>query len=300
MENSKLNKKIGLFLMTEKGYISLLELVKTNNKENIAFVCIGKDKNVINDFNKEILDLCRENNIVYFYRENFNFEFAQKALYNIAISWKWIIKISNLITFHDSLLPKYRGFAPIVNSLINGEKKVGVTVLYATNEYDKGDIILQKSINIDYPIKIGTVIKRISKIYAELIINFFELIKTKKKIIGKPQNENEATYSLWLDEKDYFINWHDSSDRIKRKIDACGFPYLNAKAIIDNQVIEIIDASLVDDIIIENRQPGKVIFFDNVFPIIVCGTGLLKITNAFYSENKNSIFPLKKFRIRLL
>lgn len=299
MENNRISEKIGLFLMTEKGYYSLSELLKTNYKEFIAFVCIGQDNNIINDYSEELLELCKKNDIIYFHRKNFNFEIAKKTKYNIAISWRWIIEISNLITFHDSLLPKYRGFAPLVNSLINGEKKIGATVLFATNEYDKGNIILQKSTIINYPIKIEKVIKKVSKIYSELLIDFFELVKTKKEIIGVPQLETEATYSLWLDEDDYFINWNDSADKIKRKIDACGYPYLNAKTIINNKTIEIIDSCIVNDIVIENRQPGKVIFFDDIYPIIVCGKGLIKITNAIYAETKNTIFPLKKFRIRL-
>jgi methionyl-tRNA formyltransferase len=52
--------------------------------------------------------------------------------FNIAISWRWMLKVSNLIVIHDSLLPKYRGFSPLVNMLINGEDTLGVTVLFAT------------------------------------------------------------------------------------------------------------------------------------------------------------------------
>ena len=49
-------------------------------------------------------------------------------------------------------MPKYRGFAPLVNSLVNGEKIIGVTALFASEEYDNGDIIMQSSVDITYPI----------------------------------------------------------------------------------------------------------------------------------------------------
>ena len=55
---------------------------------------------------------------------------------------------SKLIVFHDSVLPKLRGFNPLVTSLINGYEEIGVTVLYGTEDFDRGEIILQKKVNI--------------------------------------------------------------------------------------------------------------------------------------------------------
>jgi methionyl-tRNA formyltransferase len=52
---------------------------------------------------------------------------------------------------HDSLLPKYRGFAPLPNALINGEREVGVTALFASEEYDMGDIVCQRRLAVEYP-----------------------------------------------------------------------------------------------------------------------------------------------------
>ena len=57
--------------------------------------------------------------------------------------------------------------------------------------------------------------------------------------------------------------------------------------------------SIIDDVKIENRDVGKIIFIKDGYPVIVCGKGLLKITEAVYLNDAKSIFPLKKFRIRL-
>jgi methionyl-tRNA formyltransferase len=57
-----------------------------------------------------------------------------------------------LVVFHDSILPQYRGFNPLVSALINGDSRVGVTAM-GTDEFDKGDIIGQRTIAINIPSK---------------------------------------------------------------------------------------------------------------------------------------------------
>lgn len=283
--------------MTQKGFLVLENLLKSNYKDVISFVCIGVDKEVQNDFSEEIVSLCKLNSIVYFFKN----ELTKNEIatdYNIAISWRWMLNVSNLIVLHDSILPKYRGFAPLVNMLINGEMKIGVTALMASDEYDKGDILFQIEKNISYPLKIVDAIEIISELYCTISENIIEAI-LNNQIILKKQNDSEATYSLWLDNEDYYIDWNWDAEKIKRKIDACGFPYLGAKTHIENQVIIIHDAEIVKDVEIENRVVGKNIFFINEYPVIVCGKGLLKITNAVYENNYESIFPQKKFRIKL-
>ena len=86
--------------------------------------------------------------------------------YQLAIGWRWLISgTENLIVLHDSLLPKYRGFAPLVNSLINGEQEIGVTAIWAGPEFDAGEIIFQEKAGICYPIKIQEAIEIVSGLY---------------------------------------------------------------------------------------------------------------------------------------
>ncbi len=112
------------------------------------------------------------------------------------------------------------------------------------------------------------------------------------------QNENEATYSLWLDQDDYFIDWNWTAEKIKRKIDACGFPYDGAKTILENDIIVVEKAEVEQDVQIENRTVGKVIFVKENCPIIVCGKGLLRLTAAKNVNTKENILPLSKFRLK--
>lgn len=288
---------IGLFLMTKKGYSVLASLIENCKIDTIDFVCIGKDSKLDNDYSKEIAILC-ERNYISFYLNNSLEITSLKSNYYIAVAWRWLIELPNLIILHDSVLPKYRGFAPLVNMLINGEKELGVTAIFASEEYDKGDVILQERIVIDYPIKIAKVIDIISELYSLIILNIFTLIEDNAKLVGIKQEEGCATYSLWLDEEDYFIDWNMSAEKIKRKIDACGSPYEGAKCWLEKEIVIIKEAILIDDVKIENRVSGKIIFINGNYPVVVCGNGLLMITEAVSQVGFQNVLPLNKFRIK--
>lgn len=279
---------VGLYLMNKKGLITLEYLLQKNAKDLISFVVGAKDKDVQNDYFTEIKELCSENNLVHYEKE---MKICLEVNYKIAIGWRWIIPdFENLIVLHDSLLPRYRGFAPLVNSLINGEKEIGVTTLFADKEYDKGNVISQKSIHIEYPIKIEEAINKVSELYGELVYELFQKLKSNQSLYGIAQNEEKATYSVWLDKEDYFIDWTWNAEKIKRKIDATGFPYLGAKTTLDGELITIIACNVMDDLNIENRTPGKIFGYSNKKSIVICGSGLL-ILNGMVNEKGDSFSP---------
>lgn len=289
--------KAGLFLMTYKGFRVLQSIIDSGYASHIGFVCIGKDANVKNDYRAEIEKCCTENNILRIESKDAR-QYAAEVDYTIAISWRWLLEAENLIVLHDSLLPKYRGFAPLVNMLKNGETRIGVTALFAADEYDKGDIIAQSATDITYPIKIEKAVETVTANYIEAVDFIFKTITTGKPLESKPQNESEASYSLWLDDRDYKIDWKKDSAYVQRFIDAVGFPYHGAFAFLNGKKIIIRDAEVMEDVKVENRDVGKIIYFHEKFPVVVCGSGLIKIADAVYDETKESIFPLEKFRIR--
>lgn len=290
------NKKVTIFAMTEKGY-AVLQKILPKFKHTIQMVVGSRDGQIKKDFYSEIKSLCQNHNVSFIDRKEFKEIVTQ---YAIAISWRWIINTdnSNLIVFHDSLLPRYRGFNPLVTALINGDDKIGVTALLATSEYDKGEILAQSSTKINYPITIQEAISKIIKNYEEIALYILETIDNERQFLAKPQKENEATYSLWRDDEDYLINWNKSANEIKRFIDAVGYPYKGAATTMNNQLVRILQAEVVEDVVIENRVPGKVIFIENSYPIVVCGQGLLKIIKIIDDQNETSLIPLPKFRIR--
>lgn len=287
---------ITLFLLGKKGLETLIKL-EPANLLNISKVVIGTDKNVVEDYSGEIKSYCLKQGLEHSSspKENvFNTKYA------IAIGWKKLIQHDSnqrLIVFHDSILPRLRGFNPLVTALINGDCELGVTALFASQEYDRGDIISVEKIDVSYPLKIEKAIALISKCYSVLGNSVIRKLNNNEAIVGNKQNENLATYSLWRDEEDYYINWNEDAIKISRQIDAVGFPYTGAKAIMDNQIVTITDSIAMEDVVIENRSIGKVIFRKDNNPVVVCGKGLLLIKKAVDSNNQK-IDLSKKFRLR--
>jgi methionyl-tRNA formyltransferase len=283
---------INLYLLGFKGLKALTNLDQLQ-LDYISLVIIGQDKNIDNDYSDKIEFLC--------IRKGLNFKIQNetsqlKAEFSIAIGWRWIIKDnSNLIVFHDSILPKYRGFNPLVTALINGDEEIGVTAIKGSNDYDKGEIISQETMSIKYPIKINDAIEKVSILYSRLLKESIMKIHTRN-IESYSQNENYSSYSLWRDEKDYKINWSLDSNRIKRFIDAVGYPYKGAYTLLNGNKIIIKHSEIVKDVQIINRDVGKVIFKNGRSFTIVCGEGLLKV-HKFYNENNHPI-DLNKFRLR--
>lgn len=289
---------LGLYLMTSKGLATLRALSTSPHKSFISHIVVARDKNVINDYTNEIIDLANSLQIPIFERS----QTPPLVSHLIAVSWRWLIETSpdqKLIVFHDSILPRYRGFAPLVSALINGDKHLGVTALLASAEYDRGPVIEQEIIEIEYPITISKAIDLLLPCYSSLSIKIVHSIITKN-IKESLQNEANATYSLWRDEQDYYIDWKWDSHYIKRFVDALGPPYKGAATTLNGETFRIRECTLAPDVKIENRTTGKVIFTEENSPIIVCGTGLIKIINITKENTQTNILPLPKFRTRFI
>ena len=149
-----------------------------------------------------------------------------------------------------------------------------------------------------YPIKIKNAIELLSENYKQLAINIAKKILEGEPLNGIKQDEEVASYSLWRDEEDYIIDWEMSAEQIKRFIDAVGFPYKGAITIVGDRKARVVDTKVFNDVFIENRTPGKIIFSKTNYPVVVCGKGLLMITHIVDDETGNSLLPFNKFRLR--
>jgi methionyl-tRNA formyltransferase len=287
---------ITLFLMTSKGLRVLQQVVDHNLHALVDLVVVGTDANVPNDFSNDILGLCQQHGIRSAYRKE---NPTVTSPFAFAVSWQWMLTLPNtqLITFHDSVLPRYRGFAPLVTQLIKGDTVIGATALLANEEFDRGDILAQKQATIQYPIKVLAAIEIIEGLYAEMIVELVSRLKSGNDLPKTKQDESRASYSVWRDAEDYRIDWSKDASAIKRFIDAVGNPYLGAAALLNGQLVRILDAEVITDVVVELRDIGKVLFLERGAPVIICGTGLLKITAA-HDEQAHSLLPFTKFRSR--
>ena len=285
------SNKVAFYVLGSKGFSTIKLFIDTYGSESVSYIVFGIDEGVENDFSAEIKEIASKNSIRCFEKSGVLLEVENKFLgWKFAIGWKWIIdNTSQLIVLHDSLLPKYRGFSPLVNSLINRETMIGVTALFASSEYDKGEIIEQAILRIDYPMKIKELICRIEPLYFNLVNQIFSKIKKNINITSKAQDEKQASYSLWLDKVDYFIDWSWSAEKIKRFVDATGSPYDNAKSALNGKIVKLVDVKVAKDVNIEIRERhiGKVVFMDRGSPTIICGQGLLSISTLLDNNNNN-------------
>lgn len=288
-----------LFLMGEKGYAVLSSIIEGGWKDRIKLVVGARDKAVKTDYYSEIRDMSMTNGITWSDRTAL---MGVESTYALAISWRWLIPdgCARLIVIHDSLLPKYRGFAPLVNMLLHHEPEIGATAIWASDEYDCGDIIAQEKVGISYPIKIKDAIEKITPVYCSIVKRIFSLLNDGEELPSIPQNNREASYSLWRDKDDYRIDWNASAEEVQQFIYAVGNPYLGAATYMsDGREVRIFDAQPLPDVNIVNRDNGKVIFMDHGIPIIVCGKGLLKLTDV-RAEDGESLLPLSRFRVRFM
>lgn len=286
---------INLYLLGEKAYRCLCAL---NDAQGVRLhVVVGRDNNMLNDYSSDIVAACERLGFEVFKRG----DAVPVSDFSIAIGWRWMIEdATGLIVFHDSLLPRLRGFNPLVTALINGDDEVGVTALFASSHYDRGGIISQLSLKVVYPIKIQSAISLVSGLYVKLFIELYAQLSSGLELKCVAQNETQATYSLWRGDDDYLIDWSLSSAAIRRKIDAVGTPYLGARARLKGEYIIINNATEVEDVVIENRSPGKVIWVDDgIYPVVVCGEGLLRIKSAVYFDGGDNCLPFKSFRSKL-
>lgn len=286
--------EVVLFLMNQKGKDALESICGVFDKDLSISVICSRDKYVHYDAYDDIKAICKKYSVP-FYDRNANFKLTNRAL-KVAIGWRWLIDdATSLIVFHDSLLPKYRGFAPLVNSLINGEESIGVTAFFASGGMDEGDIIDQESTSIEYPITIRDAIAKISPLYSKILIKVINSY-INDSLNSVKQKQSEATYSVWRNDDDYKIDWNNSADEILRFINAVGFPYLGAFCFLNNMKVLILEAEIYPSVKLELCHVGKVLFIDEGNPVVITGKGLLKL-NVVMDLSGNNMLPLSKLRV---
>jgi methionyl-tRNA formyltransferase len=172
------------------------------------------------------------------------------------------------VNVHFSLLPKYRGAAPVNWAIVNGEEQTGVTTMKIVEELDAGPILLQKATKIGEHETAPELLSRLSEMGAELIS---ETLRNLNDIEPKPQLNSEATLAPILKREDGLIDWAMDASAIERRIR--GFqPWPNAHSTLGSRRLILwrageersMNATAVPGQIIEARA-------DNF--VVACGNG---------------------------
>lgn len=288
---------LSIFAMTAKG-LAVVRALTEQDPRGVALVVASRDPAVDRDYYDEIRAECLRYDIPFADRAD---AVGVTTPFVLAVSWRWMIDLrdnTELIVFHDSLLPHYRGFNPLVTAIIAGDREAGVTALLASDEYDRGDTIDHESITLRQPARIAEAIEDMAAAYRTLALRIAQRLRVGDPLAGTPQDESQASYSLWRDDDDYEIDWSLDAEAIVTFIGAVGSPYLGARTSVNGVPARVWEAMCVPDVTIANRQPGKVIFLREGEPVVVCGTGLVRISALTDDATSDSLLPLRRFRSR--
>ena len=162
------------------------------------------------------------------------------------------------INVHGSLLPKYRGGAPIHHAIINGEKETGITIMYMDSKMDSGDIIYQSKIEIGDNDNLDKIYKEMSFLGArtllEILPQIFEGTNSRIK-----QDETLVSFGLNITKEEEKIDFNQSSLRIHNKIRGLS-SIPGAYALINDKRMKIYESKLTD--IPSKNVPGTIVKID--------------------------------------
>jgi len=175
------------------------------------------------------------------------------------------------INLHPSLLPKYRGAAPIQRALLAGETLTGVTTFFMTEEIDAGPIILQKETAISENETYGELKERLFLFGAELLSETLRLL-TRGEVKPIPQNPEFATYAPAIKKDERAVNWQEKKVVVHNKIRAFS-PRPTAYTFFRGKKVLLLKSELTS---YPPRTPGEIVEQDGEL-LVSAKDGLLKI-----------------------
>lgn len=192
------------------------------------------------------------------------------------------------INVHASLLPKYRGAAPIHWAVINGENETGITTILMDEGIDTGDILLQEKVTISPTDTAGIIHDKLAILGSKVLVDTVEGLKsgTLERI---KQNEKEATYAPMINKKIEKINWEESAVNIYNLIRGLN-PWPGAHTLYDKKRFKIWNAEIFEEnnFDYEGYEPGTVLDLKHGKGVLVStGQGSLLLTQMQPSGKKN-------------
>jgi methionyl-tRNA formyltransferase len=202
----------------------------------------------------------------------------------LLVHWRWMLPTSfyarmplGAYVFHDSLLPKYRGFSPTTWALINGESEVGATLFRIAERIDSGPIIDQEPVSIGSDETIREVFPRVTEAYLRILERTLDPLLAGTAPC-RQQEEAEATYTCKRFDSDNRIDWRSPSRDIYNLVRALTRPYPGAHTYLDGIRLLVWRAECVSTPVYVGRVPGRVVSASPGEGALVCtGEGMLRL-----------------------
>lgn len=272
-----------------RGYMWVREMLQ--QKETFVGACIMReDFHETEKYSQKISKILKNNSIPHLItksvKEKKYYDFIKELAPSLIIVMGWrtlipkeIFEIPPVgcVAVHESLLPKYRGFAPVNWAVINGDTKTGVSLFFISDGMDNGYIIGQKSVPILTGDTAADLYKKTSLASIKLLRKFLPLLKMGRAPRRK-QSEKQATYTCARIPGDGKINWSNSTESIYNLIRALSYPYPGAFTYLNGKKLIISKASIPIQRKYVGRIPGRVISINKDKGVeVLTGNGIILI-----------------------
>lgn len=182
-----------------------------------------------------------------------------------------------VINVHGSLLPKYRGAAPIQRAVMNGEKETGVTIMKTDIGMDSGDMLASKVLPIEENDYAEDLFEKLSVLGAQLLVETLEKYE-KGEIIPVKQDESQVTYAPMIKKEEAIIDFNKSATQLRNIIRGTGYGVFT----FDGAPVKVYELFVVDG----QGKAGEVLASNKGNLTVACGEGALRFTQLQASGKK--------------
>jgi methionyl-tRNA formyltransferase len=173
---------------------------------------------------------------------------------------------------HASLLPRWRGAAPIQRAILAGDQLTGITIMQMDVGLDTGDMLLKQTCAIEPSETATTLHDKLAELGARAIIEALALLQ-QNKISPEPQDSSLANYAAKLSKEEGRIDWAKDAHEIARSVRGYN-PFPGASASVNGTLLKIWQANVIENIA---DEPGKVIHAEKNSLFVACGTSALSL-----------------------
>lgn len=187
---------------------------------------------------------------------------------------QWVLDLPPLgcINIHASLLPRWRGAAPIHRAIEAGDARTGITLMQMDAGLDTGDMLQVESVDIASDDTTSSLHDRLAALGGRMIVGAIDLARDGR-LVRTPQPADGVTYANKIDKAEAAIDWRLPAAVIERRLRAFD-PFPGASATLDGAPLKVWRAEVTADA----GAPGEVLAADAQGPLVACGEGALRLT----------------------
>lgn len=184
---------------------------------------------------------------------------------------KLLDSVSFAVNVHASLLPKYRGGAPIHYALINGDREAGVTLMEMVKEMDAGDMIAKAAVAITDEDNVGTLFEKLAVVGRDLLLENLPAYMAGE-LKPEAQDPSQVTFSPNISPEEERLNWEKTNRQVFNQIRGM-YPWPVAHTLLNGERFKIYEASLAEG----SGQPGEIIALGKKELIVATGEGAIAL-----------------------